>query len=95
MNLSRTGIDDSGIKALSDLKSLEWLNLYGTKITDASIPIIAKYRDLKAVYLWSTSVTNEAASSLKKSLPDAKVVQDTDAKANRFNDLDEPNRFDF
>lgn len=95
LNLSRTGIDDSGIKALSDLKSLEWLNLYGTKITDASIPIIAKYRDLKAVYLWSTSVTNEAASSLKKSLPDAKVVLDTDAKANRFNDLDEPNRFDF
>ncbi|MBD28626.1 MAG: hypothetical protein CMP45_02995 [Rickettsiales bacterium] len=95
LNLSRTGIDDNGIKALSELKSLEWLNLYGTKITDASIPIIAKYRDLKAVYLWGSSVSDEGASSLRKSLPDAKVVRDTDARANRFNDLDEPNRFDF
>ncbi len=95
LNLSRTAVDDNGVKLLSELKSLEWLNLYGTKVTDASIAIISKYRDLKAVYLWNTSVTDEGASTLRRALPDAKVVRNTDARANRFDDLDKPNRFDF
>jgi hypothetical protein len=95
LNLNRTEIGDKGIEALADLQSLEWLNLYGTKITDASMPIIAKYRDLKAVYLWNTAVTSNGVSTLRKALPEAKIVRDTDDRAGRFDNLDDPGKFDF
>ncbi|MFL2478598.1 MAG: c-type cytochrome domain-containing protein [Verrucomicrobiales bacterium] len=95
LNLNRTEIDDKGIAALADLQSLEWLNLYGTKVTDASMPIIAKYRDLKAVYLWNTAVTSNGVSTLRKALPEAKIVRDTDDRAGRFDNLEDPGKFDF
>jgi|GEM_PF-1072419 hypothetical protein len=95
LNLNRTEIGDKGIEALADLQSLEWLNLYGTKVTDASMPIIAKYRDLKAVYLWNTAVTSNGLSTLRKALPEAKIVRDTDDRAGRFDNLDDPGKFDF
>ena len=95
LNLNRTEIGDKGIEALADLQSLEWLNLYGTKITDASMPIIAKYRDLKAVYLWNTAVTSNGVSTLRNALPEAKSVRDTDDRAGRFDNLDDPGKFDF
>jgi len=95
LNLNRTQIGDKGIEALADLQSLEWLNLYGTKVTDASVPIIAKYRDLKALYLWNTAVTSNGVSTLRKALPEAKIVRDTDDRAGRFDNLEDPGKFDF
>jgi hypothetical protein len=95
LNLNRTQIGDKGIEALADLQSLEWLNLYGTKVTDASVPIIAKYRDLKALYLWNTAVTSNGVSTLRKALPEAKIVRETDDRAGRFDNLEDPGKFDF
>ena len=59
------------------------------------MPIIAKYRDLKSIYLWNTAVTSNGVSTLRKALPDAKIVRDTDDRASRFDDLDDPGKFDF
>ena len=87
LNLNRTTITDAGIKNLAGLTSLEWLNLYGTGVTDACIADLAKFRRLKAVYLWNSKITGEGASKLRKALPDAKIVMDTDAKAGRFDNL--------
>ena len=95
LNLNRTEIGDKGIEALADLQSLEWLNLYGTKVTDACMPIIAKYRDLKSIYLWNTAVTSNGVSTLRKALPNAKIVRDTDDRASRFDNLEDPGKFDF
>jgi len=88
LNLNRTGITDAGLKGLGDLRSLEWLNLYGTEVTDAALPELAKHKRLKALYIWNTKITGEGADKLRKALPDAKVVGETDTKAGRFDNLD-------
>ena len=87
LNLNRTEITDAGLKHLGDLRSLEWLNLYGTGITDAALPDIAKHKKLKAVYVWNSKITGEGVEKLRKALPNAKVVAETDAKASRFDNL--------
>ena len=74
LNLNSTEIDDKGIKYLEDLKYLTYLNLYGTKVTDRSIKSISKIKNLEAVYLWNTKVTAKGSGSLKRSLPNCKVV---------------------
>ena len=96
LNLSRTQITDKGISHLSGLRYLENLNLYGTGVTDAILPALAKHRKLKAVYAWKTKITPDGLSQLRKALPDAKLVLETDAKSNRYDNLDNPdNKFDF
>lgn len=96
LNLSRTQITDKGIAHLSGLRSLEYLNLYGTGVSDAVLPMLAKHRRLKALYAWKTKITSEGLSKLRKALPDAKLVLETDAKANRYDNLENPDdKFDF
>lgn len=95
LNLNRTEIGDAGVKQLADLRSLQWLNLYGTQVTDASLPDLAKHKKLKALYIWDTKITAEGADKLRKALPDAKIVMETDAKSSRFDNLDEVDKFDF
>jgi len=88
LNLNRTGVTDAGLKHLGDMRSLEWLNLYGTGVTDAALADLAKHKRLKALYIWNTKITGEGADKLRKALPDAKVVGETDAKSGRFDNLD-------
>ena len=96
LNLSRTQITDKGIEHLSGLRSLEYLNLFGTAVSDAVLPTLAKHRRLKSLYTWKTKITSEGLGKLRKALPDAKLVLETDAKANRYDNLDNPdNKFDF
>ncbi len=93
LNLNRTAITDAGLEHLAELRSLQWLNLYGTKVTDASLTVLAKHRKLQALYLWDTGITSEGADKLRKALPDTKIVRETDAKAGRFENLDDPLKF--
>ncbi len=96
LNLSRTQITDKGIEHLSGLRSLEYLNLYGTGVGDGVLPILAKHRKLKSLYTWKTKITAEGLSKLRKALPDAKLVLETDAKSNRYDNLDNPDKkYDF
>jgi len=95
LNLNRTAITDDGLAHLADLRSLRWLNLYGTAVTDASLVILAKHKKLEALYIWDTKITPEGADKLRKSLPDTKIVRETDAKAGRFDNLEKTRKFDF
>lgn len=96
LNLSRTQITDKGLEHLSGLRSLQHLNLYGTGVSNAALPTLAKHRKLKALYTWQTKITADGLSKLRKALPDAKLVLETDAKSNRYDNLDNPdNKFDF
>ncbi len=96
LNLSRTQITDKGIEHLSGLRSLEYLNLYGTGVSNAVLSTLAKHRKLKFLYTWNTKITSEGLSKLRKALPDAKLVLETDAKSNRYDNLDNPDdKFDF
>ena len=96
LNLSRTQITDKGLAHLSGLRYLECLNLYGTGVSDAVLPTLAKHRKLKALYTWQTKITSEGLSKLRKALPGAKLVLETDAKSNRYDNLDNPDKkYDF
>lgn len=88
LNLNRTAVTDAGVKHLGELRGLEWLNLYGTEVSDASLPELAKHKKLKALYIWNTKITGEGADKLRKVLPDAKIVGETEARASRFDNLD-------
>ena len=93
LNLNRTEIGDAGVGQLAGLPALEWLNLYGTKVTDACLADLAKHRKLKALYVWNTGITAEGVTKLKRALPGTKIVRETDAAANKYDNLDEAREF--
>jgi hypothetical protein len=57
------------LKSLSDLKNLEFLNVYGTNITDAGLNSLGGVKSLKAVYLWQTKTTEQGVSAFKVKRP--------------------------
>ena len=54
LHLERATIDDDALAHLSQLKELEYLNLYGTPITDAGLKQLSDLPRLAKLYLWQT-----------------------------------------
>ena len=71
--LRDTQVDDSHLEKLASLPDLQHLNLVGTKVGDAGIRKLAKCKSLRDLYLWSSEVSSQAAESLGKQLPEAKL----------------------
>ena len=57
-----------------NLQFLRYLNLSGTKISDRAIKDLSQMKDLEEIYLWNSEVTENGVESLRKALPNAKVV---------------------
>jgi Leucine-rich repeat (LRR) protein len=74
LGLRNTKITDNGVKALKALQFLRFLNLSGTQVTDSSIKELSQMKDLEEIYLWNTKVSESGVETLRKSLPEAKII---------------------
>ena len=74
LGLRNTAVDDQAVKKLTNLQFLRYLNLSGTKISDRAIKDLSQMKDLEEIYLWNSEVTENGVESLRKALPNAKVV---------------------
>ncbi len=72
--LSNTTVSDDGLRHLACLTGLRRLYLYHTEITDAGLANLLPLRGLKWLTFSGTRVTEEGLTSLRKSLPECKVV---------------------
>ncbi len=68
LDLSRTSVDDEGLKHLADFDEVHWLLLRGNKITDAGIQHLATMDNLRRLTVDGTAVTSEGVRELKKSV---------------------------
>jgi len=74
LGLRNTAITDSGVKQLKGMEFLRLINLSGTQVTDSSIKELSQMKELEEVYLWNTKVSESGVESLRKSLPNAKII---------------------
>jgi len=74
LGLRSTGVTNLGIKQLKNMQFLRYLNLSGTKVSDGAIKDLAALKDLEEVYLWNSEVTDKGIESLRKALPEAKII---------------------
>ncbi len=74
LNLSGTGIDDSGLEFLKHLPQLEALAVEGTEVTDRSIETIAKLRHLKTLCVGGSRISPEGRLKLEKLLPNLVIT---------------------
>ena len=74
LGLRNTKVTDSGIKQLKDARFLRYLNLSGTEVSDRSIDTLAGLKDIEEIYLWNSKVSESGANSLRKALPNAKII---------------------
>jgi hypothetical protein len=72
--LSDTGIDDGGLRHLTQLKALRYLSLSGTGITDVGLETLKELRNLKALHLERVAgITRQGVESLQKTLPGCRI----------------------
>jgi hypothetical protein len=74
LGLRGTTIGDQAIKQLKDMQFLRYLNLSSTQVSDNSIRDLSVMKNLEEIYLWDSKFTDKGVESLRKALPDAKVV---------------------
>ena len=56
------------------MQFLRYLNLSGSKVTDGAMKDLAVLKDLEEIYLWNSEVTDKGVESLRKALPEAKII---------------------
>jgi hypothetical protein len=64
LSLGRTGVTDTGILNLPELRHLDWLDLSYMRITDAAVKHLAKSPTLSKIDLERTAITNESLKTL-------------------------------
>ncbi|MEK9773528.1 MAG: c-type cytochrome domain-containing protein [Opitutae bacterium] len=74
LGLRSTEITDQGVKQLKGMQFLRYLNLSGTKVSDGMVKDLSQMKDLEEIYLWNSEVSEKGVESLRKALPDAKIV---------------------
>ena len=55
-------------------RRIEYGNLSGTKVSDGAVKDLSQMKDVEEIYLWDSQVTDKGVESLRKALPDAKIV---------------------
>jgi internalin A len=73
--LAGTGIDDASLASIKGLTQLEYLNLDDTKITDKGLDQLHGLSSLRDLFVAGTAVTEAGLSSLRKSLPNMRVIR--------------------
>lgn len=74
LGLRNTEVSNQGVKQIKSLQYLRYLNLSGTKVNDGVVKELSQMKDLEEIYLWNSEVSEKGAESLRKSLPEAKIV---------------------
>jgi Leucine-rich repeat (LRR) protein len=65
LDLSQTKITDAGLKELSQLKGMTWLQVGGTAITDAGVSNLIELSNIKWLDLSGTKITDVGLNELK------------------------------
>jgi mono/diheme cytochrome c family protein len=71
--LERTGINDEGLKAISNLPQLQYINLTGNPVTEKGIEQLKSLKGLAHLYVYRTSISAEGYGALKKLFPKASI----------------------
>jgi uncharacterized membrane protein/mono/diheme cytochrome c family protein len=79
IHIEHTAISDKGLKLLSGLPYLEYINLIGTKVTDEGLRDIAPMKSLRSIYVWKTATSDSGIVNLKKSNPALTIVAGPDS----------------
>ena len=66
-------INDSDVRALGNLGSLEVLILNDTRITDACLDDLAKLKKLRKLFISRTFISPNGAEALRQSLPGCEI----------------------
>ena len=74
LGLRSTAVTNQGVKQLKSMQFLRYLNLSGSKVTDSAMKDLAVLKDLEEIYLWNSEVTDKGVESLRKALPEAKII---------------------
>jgi hypothetical protein len=76
LDLGEAAVNDEGLeKGISQLKGLEWLDLWNTFVTDAGLEHLAGLDHLKYLRIEGTNATDAGAATLQESLPNAEIVR--------------------
>jgi hypothetical protein len=71
--LCRGPLTDAGLKELSELKNMTWLDLRDTQITDAGLTELVGLKNLTRLLLQGTRVTDAGIAVLHKALPKCEI----------------------
>ena len=63
------------MKNLSELRNLEYLNLYQTQVSNKGLAHLSGLKKLQKIFLWDTKVTADGVRRLQESLPRLIVSQ--------------------
>ncbi|WP_137401060.1 c-type cytochrome domain-containing protein [Echinicola rosea] len=73
LHIDHTAITDEELKALKNMKWLEYINLYGTEVSDKGLANLHPLKHLKTAYLWQTNATPTGISTLQEKLPELQI----------------------
>ena len=73
MKLRATRITDNGLKCISGLENMEFLDLSETQVTDAGLRHLSKLTKLSELHLWNTRVTEQEAGEFEERMPECSV----------------------
>jgi hypothetical protein len=74
LTIAQAQITDAGIKDVSELQNLFYLNLNGcTAVTDLSVPILGHLSGLRELYISDTGISQKGCDLLRKSLPNCTI----------------------
>jgi hypothetical protein len=74
LGLRNTAVTNQGVKQLKSMQFLRYLNLSGSKVTDGAMKDLSAMKNLEEIYLWNSEVTDKGVESLRKALPEAKII---------------------
>jgi Leucine Rich repeat len=74
LGLPRTRVSDKGLLAISQMRSLRYLDLTRTRVTDEGVLSLADLPNLRLLRLNRSKVTLEGAKRLKARLPQCEIV---------------------
>lgn len=77
--LGNTLVTDAGMKHLQHQQDLRFLSLDGTAVTDTGLGLLKELPRLEGISLSETAVSKAGAKAFAESLPDCKVMLDSDA----------------
>jgi hypothetical protein len=76
LTIAQAQITDAGIRDVSKLQQLFYLNLNGcAAVTDVSIPILGQMSGLKELYIGETGISNAGCDLLRELLPNCTIHQ--------------------
>ena len=80
-------ISDDSLRHIRRLEGLRTLSLQGSPVTDAGLRHLHGHRSLETLMLLRTKVSPTGVGALRRALPQARIVSDTDSPQKQVEDM--------